>query len=163
MWPKWDVFTASGLSSLAMPANRGNHDTCVTERRKLADFPSQNRSGPSPNLVHANDAPAGGGGRQQPQVGFDRKELQTILNVYGRKVAEGEWRDYALDFLKDRALFSIYRHHSERPIYVVEKNPKLANKQGQYLVINQDGRILKRGQVLETVLRILDPQLSVVR
>jgi hypothetical protein len=99
----------------------------------------------------------------QPQVSFDRKELQTILNVYGRKVAGGEWRDYALDFLKDRALFSIYRHHSERPIFVVEKNPKLANKQGQYLVMNQDGRILKRGQVLETVLRILDPQFSVVR
>lgn len=129
----------------------------------MPDFPSQNRAGLGLNLVHANDAPTGNGGKVQPQVGFDRKELQTILNVYGRKVAEGEWRDYALDFLKDRALFSIYRHHSERPIFVVEKNPKLASKQGQYLVMNQDGRILKRGQALETVLRILDPQMSVVR
>lgn len=129
----------------------------------MADFPSQNRSGLGLDLVHSNDSAAGNTGKAQPSVGFDRCELQTILNLYGRKVAGGEWRDYALDFLKDRAVFSIYRHHSERPIYVVEKNPKLASKQGQYLVINQDGRILKRGQVLETVLRALDPQLRVVR
>jgi len=94
-------------------------------------------------------------------VSFDRKELQTILNVYGRKVVDGEWRDYALDFLRDRALFSIYKRASERPLYVVEKNPKLRNKQGQYMVIGQDGRILKRGHDLSTVLRVLE--LAVVK
>ena len=79
-------------------------------------------------------APAGQQPRQKPYVSFDRRELNTILNLYGRKVADGEWRDYAIDFLKDRALFSIYKRASERPVYVVEKNPKLRNKQGLYLV-----------------------------
>ena len=94
-------------------------------------------------------------------VTFDRKELTTILNLYGRKVAQGEWRDYAMDFLRERALFSIYKRSSERPIYVVEKNPKLRNKQGQYMVLSQEGRVLKRGHDLATVLRILE--LTVVK
>ena len=109
--------------------------------------------------------PGGGGGpqqlRQKPFVGFDRRELHTILNLYGRKVAAGEWRDYAMDFLKDRALFSIYKRSSERPIYVIEKNPKLRNRQGQYMVTSQDGRVLKRGHEIDTVLRVLE--LAVVR
>jgi hypothetical protein len=99
--------------------------------------------------------------RQKPFVGFDRRELNTILNLYGRKVAEGEWRDYALDFLKDRALFSVYKRASERPLYVIEKNPKLRGKQGQYMVLGQDGRVLKRGHELETVIRVLE--LALVR
>ena len=99
--------------------------------------------------------------RQKPYVGFDRRELNTILNLYGRKVAAGEWRDYAMDFLKDRALFSVYKRASERPLYVIEKNPKLRNKQGQYMVTIEDGRVLKRGHELETVLRVLE--LAVVR
>jgi hypothetical protein len=108
--------------------------------------------------------PGSGGGqppRQKPFVGFDRHELNTILNLYGRKVASGEWRDYAMDFLKDRALFSIYKRSSERPIYVIEKNPKLRNRQGQYMVTSQDGRVLKRGQEIDNVLRVLE--LAVVR
>jgi hypothetical protein len=99
--------------------------------------------------------------RPKPYVGFDRRELNTILNLYGRKVASGEWRDYAIDFLKDRALFSVYKRASERPLYVIEKNPKLRSKQGQYMVTIEDGRVLKRGHELETVLRVLE--LAVVR
>ena len=99
--------------------------------------------------------------RQKPFVGFDRRELNTILNLYGRKVASGEWRDYAMDFLKDRALFSIYKRASERPVYVIEKNPKLRNKQGQYMVTGLEGRVLKRGHELDNVLRVLE--LAVVR
>jgi hypothetical protein len=99
--------------------------------------------------------------RQKPFIGFDRRELNTILNVYGRKVVAGEWRDYAIDFLKDRALFSIYKRASERPLYIIEKNPKLRNKQGQYMVTSQDGRVLKRGHELDTVLRVLE--LAIVR
>ena len=94
--------------------------------------------------------------RVAPAVSFDRRELTTILNLYGRKVAEGEWRDYAMDFLKDRALFSVYKRASERPLYVIEKNPKLRAKQGQYMVLTEDGRVLKRGHDLATVLRVLD-------
>lgn len=113
-------------------------------------------------LVQANDGPATLFAQRLPgQVGFDRFELGTILNLYGRKVSNGEWRDYAMDFLKDRALFSIYRRNSERPLYVIEKNPKL--RQGQYLVTSQDGRILKRGHELGKVLRVLEPQLAVVK
>lgn len=118
---------------------------------------------PRLNLVHSSDVePAARPAPQTQRVGFDRQELGTILDVYGRQVAAGEWRDYALDFLRERAVFSIYRHHSERPLYVVEKNPRLRGKQGQYMVMGQDGRILKRGHDLKTVLRVLQPKLSLV-
>jgi crotonobetainyl-CoA:carnitine CoA-transferase CaiB-like acyl-CoA transferase len=93
---------------------------------------------------------------------YTKRELMAILSVYGRKVASGDWRDYAMDFLKDRALFSIYARVSERPLFIIEKNPKLRNRQGQYLVTNQQGRILKRGHDIEQVLRVLDPQLAIV-
>ena len=130
----------------------------------MAEQPEQIRGAVRLDVVAANDGPYQKPGARVPlTVTFDRKELQTILNVYGRQVAEGEWRDYALDFLKDRALFSIYRHHSERPLYVVEKNPKLRERQGQYMVIAQDGRVMKRGHDLATVLRVLEPRLVLVK
>lgn len=96
-------------------------------------------------------------------VSFDRRELGLILNVYGKKVASGEWRDYALDMLGDRALFSIYKRSSERPLFVVEKNPRLARRQGQYMIHSIEGRVLKRGHDLANVLRVLDPDLYIVR
>ena len=96
-------------------------------------------------------------------VSFDRRELSILLNVYGRKVASGEWRDYAMDMLSDRAMFSIYRHASERPQFIIEKNPKLRNRQGQYNVINYQGRTLKRGHDLANVVRVLEPYLAVVK
>lgn len=115
------------------------------------------------SLVHVNEAPlAPQAGRTPALVSFDRRELTLILAVYGRKVASGDWRDYAMDFLKDRAVFSIFARNSERPLFIVEKSPRLARKQGQYLVANQQGRILKRGHALDSVLRVLDPQLAVV-
>lgn len=104
-----------------------------------------------------------GSAKATPVVSFERTELALILNVYGKKVAAGEWRDYALDFGRERAMFSIYQRTSERPLYVIEKNPKLARRQGQYMVLATDGRILKRGHDLASVLRVLDPQLHVVR
>ena len=108
--------------------------------------PQQQRSAELLDFLSPNGAPTGPQPpRQKPFVGFDRRELNTILNLYGRKVASGEWRDYAMDFLKDRALFSIYKRASERPVYVIEKNPKLRNKQGQYMVTSLEGRVLKRG------------------
>ena len=95
-------------------------------------------------------------------VSFDRQELNTILNVYGRKVAAGEWRDYALDMEKDRAVFSVYRRTSEMPIYRIEKNPKLARRQGAYSVISAGGQILKRGADLRRVLAIFEKRLTLV-
>ena len=94
-----------------------------------------------------------------PQVTFDRLELNRILTIYGRMVAAGEWRDYALDFLDDVAVFSIFRHASEMPLFRVEKRPKLRAKQGQYSVVAAGGLILKRGQDLAQVLRIFDKKL----
>jgi hypothetical protein len=96
------------------------------------------------------------------QVTFERRELDRILRLYGRKVADGEWRDYAIDFLKDRAVFSVFRRASEYPIYRIEKNPKLSRKQGAYSVISATGHIMRRGHELDRVLRVLDPSLSLV-
>ena len=84
----------------------------------------------------------------QNRVTFNRLELNRILNLYGRMVAEGEWRDYAIDFLKDRAVFSIFRRASEVPLYRIEKDPKLARKQGAYSVVSAGGQILRRGHDL---------------
>lgn len=96
------------------------------------------------------------------RVTFNRIELNRILNLYGRQVAAGEWRDYAIDFMKDRAVFSIFRRSSEVPLYRIEKDPRLARKQGAYSVISATGHILRRGHELERVLLVIDRKLSVV-
>lgn len=93
------------------------------------------------------------------RVSFDRRELSAILTVYGRMVAAGEWRDYAIDALRDAAVFSIFRRAAEHPLYRIEKRPRLAQRQGAYSVIGMDGRILKRGRELGPVLRVFDPML----
>ncbi|MCZ7660417.1 MAG: DUF2794 domain-containing protein [Xanthobacteraceae bacterium] len=96
------------------------------------------------------------------RVTFDRRELDRILNLYGRMVAAGEWRDYAIDFLKDRAVFSVFRRASEVPIYRIEKNPRLARRQGAYSVVSASGLIMRRGHELDRVLRVLDTSLRLV-
>jgi Protein of unknown function (DUF2794) len=98
----------------------------------------------------------------QRRVTFNRMELQAILNLYGRKVAAGEWRDYAIDFLPDKAVFSIYRRASEVPLYRIEKDPKRAKKQGAYSVVVSSGLILKRGHEIDRVLDALDKRLTIV-
>ena len=96
------------------------------------------------------------------RVTFDRRELNRIFNLYGRMVAAGEWRDYAIDFLRDRAVFSVFRRSSEVPLYRIEKSPKLARRQGAYSVISATGLIVRRGHELDRVLRSIDKRLSVV-
>src|SRR5436305_12379018 len=86
------------------------------------------------------------------EVTFDRRELDRILGLYGRKVAAGEWCDYAIDFLKDRAVFSIFRRTCAVPIYRIEKSPRLARRQGTYSVISATGLIMRRGHELDRVL-----------
>ena len=93
------------------------------------------------------------------QVTFDRLELNRILGVYGRMVAAGEWRDYALDFLEEMAVFSVFRRSAEVPLFRIEKRPKLRARQGQYSVIAAGGLILKRGHELAQVLKIFDKKL----
>ncbi len=102
---------------------------------------------------------SGQGGVAAAQVRFDRAELNRILTIYGRMVSAGEWRDYAIDFLDDVAVFSIYRRTSELPLFRVEKRPKLRARQGQYAVIATGNQILKRGHDLATVLRVFDKKL----
>lgn len=96
------------------------------------------------------------------RVTFNRFELNRILNLYGRMVADGEWRDYAIDFLKDQAVFSIFRRASEMPLYRIVKDPRLARKQGVYSVVSAGGLILRRGHDLDRVLLVIDRKLAVV-
>ena len=96
------------------------------------------------------------------RVTFNRLELNRILNLYGRMVADGEWRCYAIDFLNDRAVFSVFRRASEVPIYRIEKDPRLARKQVMYSVISATGLIMRRGHELERVLLVIDRKLAVV-
>ena len=88
-------------------------------------------------------------------VTFDRGEIGLILKLYGAKVAAGEWRDYALDFGRDSAIFSVFRRASEMPLYRIIKDPTLARKQGLYTVLTEGGTILRRGHDLAQVLRVL--------
>lgn len=108
----------------------------------------------SPPLAPPAAAPA--------RISFDRRELNELLNLYGRMVAAGEWRDYAIDFLKDVAVFSVFRRSSEVPLYRIIKDPALARRQGAYSVVAATGLVLKRGSELSRVLRVLDRRLSVV-
>ena len=114
-----------------------------------------------PAAVHPFPPP---NARTPPIVSFDRHELRDIMNVYGRGVADGAWKDYALDFTPNKAVLSIYRRASEVPLYRVEKDPALARKQGAYAVVSATGFVLKRGHELMRVLRVLEPKpkLSVV-
>ena len=98
-----------------------------------------------------------------PLIAFNRLELNEILRVYGRMVAAGEWRDYAIDHLRDKAVFSIFRRSSEMPLYTVVKDPELRNRQGAYAVIAASGYIMKRGHDLRQVLAVLDTKLKLVQ
>ena len=81
------------------------------------------------------------------------------MSLYGQMVAAGEWRDYGISCLKDLAVFSVFKRAAENPLYRIEKRPKLRNKQGQYSVVGMDGQILKRGNDLRAVLRVLERKL----
>ncbi|WP_417771657.1 DUF2794 domain-containing protein [Stappia sp.] len=104
----------------------------------------------------ADGAPDRSGPAPLPITAFHRRELDLILRVYGQKVAAGEWRDYAIDHLKDRAVFSIFRRSSEMPLYRIEKVPRNARRQGAYAVVGVGGAILKRGGELAQVLRVFE-------
>ena len=115
-----------------------------------------------PGEFHGGETPAFLPLAPANRVTFDGRELNRILGLYGRMVAAGEWRDYAIDFLKDRAVFSVFRRASEVPIYRIEKDPKLARRQGAYSVISATGLILRRGHELERVLLVIDRKLALV-
>ena len=97
--------------------------------------------------------------RIHDRVSFDRKELGQILRVYGRMVAAGEWRDYAISAMRDFAVFSVFRRTAETPLYRIEKRPKLRSRQGMYAVVGMDGQVLRRGHDLDQVLKVLERRL----
>ncbi|TDK34460.1 DUF2794 domain-containing protein [Rhizobium deserti] len=102
-------------------------------------------------------------GRDPAPITFHRQELDAILWIYGRMVGEGEWKDYAIDHLKDRAVFSIFKRSGELPLFRIEKNPKLAGKQGAYCVLNTHGTVLKRGHELPQVLKVFNKVLKLIK
>lgn len=137
----------------------------------MAESESTQPSRSRPALVvvaGAGRAPQGdqgqgrGEGRNAGPVSFDRRELNVLFNLYGAKVAAGEWRDYALDFTPAKAVFSIFRRSSETPLYRIEKNPELARRQGAYAVIAASGLVMRRGHDLARVVRVLDKGLRLV-
>jgi hypothetical protein len=98
-------------------------------------------------------------GQPPLQVGFDRIELQRILDTYGRMVAAGLWRDYAMDFGRDAASFSAFRRAAERPQARIEKRPALRGKQGMWTLFGEAGQVLRRGHELAGVLVPLERKL----
>jgi hypothetical protein len=153
---------AGTYPTLASSRNWSDHDIAMTGGERVEEPEQQGTA-----LLYEFEPPVEPNrpvprDRTPSAVSFDRRELSEILNLYGRKVAAGEWRDYAMDFLRERALFSVYKRASERPLFIIEKQPKLRAKQGQYMVMSQDGRILRRGHSLPAVLRVLEPKLALV-
>jgi Protein of unknown function (DUF2794) len=155
-WGKIEKFARSLVKSCeAFQSN--DH---MTARKQMGGSAMENsidqrlRSESSADVIHFPSAPKA--------VSFDRQELSQILNLYGRHVAAGEWRDYAMEFGKDAATFMVFRRASEQPLYRIIKTPDMARKQGQYSVVAHGGLILKRGQDLSLVLRVLlkSPKLS---
>lgn len=98
-------------------------------------------------------------GKRADQVGFTREELQRILDLYGRMVAAGEWRDYAMDFERDCATFAAFRRAAERPQARIEKRPELRNRQGMYALFGEHGQVLKRGHELAGILAPMERRL----
>ena len=96
---------------------------------------------------------------RESNIRFDRSELKRILNTYGRMVVAGEWRDYAIDFRDDAAVFSVFRRAAEIPLYSIEKRPRLKDRQGQYSVVAAGGQVIGRGHDLTAVLRVLERKL----
>ena len=145
------VVTTPGL---ALSAARGDHDVPMT----VEDTRAVDDSEPSRGRASVVAFAAGNDLSTMQLTCFDRRELDQILRVYGRKVAEGEWRDYAIDQRRDEAVFSVFRRTSETPLYRIVKQPKLARKQGAYALMAGTGQILKRGHELGNVLRALEPR-----
>lgn len=98
-------------------------------------------------------------GRKPLQVGFSREELTRILDLYGRMVAAGEWRDYAMDFTRDVAVFAAFRRAAERPQVRIEKRPSLRGKQGMWTLYGEHGQVLKRGHELPGVMAPIERRL----
>jgi hypothetical protein len=128
----------------------------AAEAKTLSECEDKEPSGGRANLI------ALAAREKNAEISFNRRELNEILKVYGRKVANGEWRDYAIDQLRERAVFSVYRRSCEVPLYRIVKQPKAPRRQGSYSVVAATGLVVERGPDLSRVLRVLDRRLTVV-
>jgi hypothetical protein len=109
--------------------------------------------------VSAVVTPFPGGPSRASQVGFERAELGRILDLYGRMVAAGHWKDYAIDLGRDAAIFSAFRRTAERPEFRIEKRPALRQRQGMWALVGEHGAVLKRGADLGPVLAPVERKL----
>jgi hypothetical protein len=117
------------------------------------------RAGERPPARNDDQGQSGAPTRERrEEVMFDRHELGVILSLYGRMVASGEWRDYAIGSGDERAVFAVFRRATEVPLYRIEKHPRLRNRQGMFCVVAASGMILKRGNELGQVLKVLEPK-----
>jgi hypothetical protein len=132
-------------------------DTEPVEDNRAANLACKRKDGSAAPIAAIAAAPAG-----IAVISFDRNELRQIFNLYGRKVAGGEWRDYGIDFTPQKAVFSVYRRACEYALYQIEKNPRLARKQGAYSVVTATGLVLQRGHDLRRVIAALDTRLKLV-
>jgi hypothetical protein len=98
-------------------------------------------------------------GASSPQIGFERSELKRIIDLYGRMVAAGMWKDYAVEFGSDHAAFWAFRRTAERPEYRIEKRPALRSRQGMWALIGEGGMVLRRGHELGPVLAPIERRL----
>ena len=126
----------------------------MADRVEGADNTSRTQSGSLSLVISSNTTPPKPA--QEPDVFFNRAELEAILSVYGRMVVEGEWRDYAIGSTRDVAVFAVHRRTSEMPLYRIEKRPKLTRRQGAYSVVAATGLVLKRGHDLKQVLKVFE-------
>ncbi len=152
------------IQLLRVQSSQESPDT--EERDKLPSAPAQLHPAHKASRPERRSTAPSSQAAPQPsapqRVTFDRRELDAMLNIYGRMVAAGEWRDYAIDFTRDKAVFSIFRRTADVPVYRIEKDPRLARKQGAYSVVSQTGLILKRGHELPRVLAVLEKPLRAV-
>lgn len=108
---------------------------------------------------HQGPFPPKGAGSKASQVGFERLELRRIMDLYGRMVSAGHWRDYAMDMGQEAAIFSAFRRSAERPEYRIEKRPALRHRQGMWALVGEGGQVLKRGQELQGILAPVERKL----
>lgn len=162
----WQSGAACGLHFSEGQANCNRPVTIkagvqMTDQPDLPQGETRSERQPTSNVVvHLHEYRSSS--QDPPPITFHRRELDLILRVYGRMVGEGEWRDYAMDHLRDRAVFSVFKRSGEMPLFRIEKNPRLAAKQGAYSVVNTQGMILKRGHDLQQVLKVFDKMLKLI-
>lgn len=128
----------------------------------MTDQPDLSRASKPENATVVVDLNQYRQNRDPLPVTFHRRELDAILWIYGRMVGEGEWKDYAIDHTSEKAVFSVFKRSGEMPLFRIEKNPKLAAKQGAFSVVNTHGMILKRGHELQQVLKVFDKALKLI-